>query len=172
VADLNTVVAALLDCARTALSKVTAGVPGRVCDVPGLLAWDGCDCGVLAVTVDRIYPSATFPVEAADVVLTSPCPPPYDAVDMTVTVLRCAPSPDDFGWPPSCDQLAAAAEVEFEDLEAIRGALACCLAVLTVTDTIAEWTLRDTTPAGPQGGCVGTGTHLTIGMINCACRVG
>ena len=38
--------------------------------------------------------------------------------------------------------------------------------------TVEEWTLRATDPAGPEGGCVGTDTHVTVGLMSCGCLVG
>jgi hypothetical protein len=167
---LNTVTGALRDCVRDALAATDAGTPDRVCNVPGLLAWDDCECGVLAVTVDRIYQSATFPNPASDQQLADvQCSVPYLAVDMTVTVLRCAPSPQGRELAPSCDTLAAAALSWFVDMDTVRAALGCCLADLYSADTVLGFALRDTTPAGPDGGCVGSETHLTVGVVNCLC---
>lgn len=167
--DLDTTVAALVSSVQAALDGTPGGRPERVCDVPGQLAWDDCQCGLLAVTVGRIYPSTTFPAEAADTQLTSPCPPPYEAVDVTVTVLRCAPTVDSRGNPPSCETLGAAAEIWAWDVEAIRAAVVCCLTGLVFDGTVENWTLRATDPAGPEGGCVGSTTTLTVGLLSCAC---
>jgi hypothetical protein len=172
VSDLNDVVAALITCVRDALAATAAGAPDRVCDVPGQLAWDACDCGVLAVTVTRMYPSVSFPQAAAGAALVGPCPPPYEATDLTVTVLRCAPSMDGYGNPPSCDLLDAATLTWTRDLDATRRALACCLVDLRDADTIVDFMLGESTPAGPEGGCVGVDTHLTVGLVNCLCPVG
>jgi hypothetical protein len=165
VATLDDVITALTGHVRVALAGTDAGAPARVCDVPGLLAWDGCDCGLLAVTVDRLYPAAVFPTEAVAGSLTGPCPPPYEVADLTVTVLRCAPGPDRRGNPPSCTALDAAALTWFRDLDAVRGAVAAALIGLRETDVVADFTLRDTVPAGPDGGCVGLDTHLSVGML-------
>lgn len=171
-AALDVVVAGLLNCVEAALAGTPGGPVGRVCDVPGLLAWDDCQCGLLALTVDRVFPSATFPTEAFDEILTAACPPPYEAVDLTVTVLRCAPNMDSRGNPPTCAQLAAAAEVWAFDIEAVRGAIVCCMAGLVGAGTVEEWTLRATDPAGPEGGCVGADTHVTVGLMACGCLAG
>jgi len=169
---LDQVVAVVLDCVGSALAGTAAGRPGRVCTVPGLLAWDGGDCGLLAVTVDRVYPSSTFPVEAQAVELAGPCPPQYEVAELTVTVLRCAPTIDSAGRSPSCTALDRSANTWFRDMDATRAALGCCLAGLRDVDTVAEFVVRDTTPAGPEGGCVGSDTHLTVGFVACLCPTG
>lgn len=165
---VGAVVGGLLDAVNAGLAGTPACAPGRVCTVPGTLAWDDC-CGTLAVTVDRIYPSAVFPTEAVDSQLVAPCPPAYEAVDMTVTVLRCAPSPNEVGDPVPCAELAAAAEVWAYDVEAVRGAVTCLLGSLADSDVVAEWTLRATDPVGPNGGCVGSTTQVTVGLVACGC---
>lgn len=166
----DTVVAGLLDAAAAALAATAAGPVARACDVPGDIAADGCDCGLLAVTVERIYPSATFPDPAgADV---TPGCVPYLAADLTVTVLRCAPGPDMAGAGPGCVALDAAAAAWLLDAAAIRQALRCTLAALTATGVLAAWTIRAQTPNGPAGGCVGWDTRLTVAVPACLCPGG
>lgn len=169
---LDDTIDALLECVRVALAATDAGEPGRVCDVPGLVAADDCQCGQLTITIDRIYPSLQFPNEAPATALADQCTPPYEAYNLTVTVLRCAPTLDSRGNPPSCAVLDAAALAWFIDMDAVREALGCCLIGLRDADTIVDFTLRDTTPLGPDGACVGSDTHLTIGLVNCGCLAG
>ncbi len=92
----------------------------RRCDVPGTAAWDGCEdpcsgaaSGQLTVNVTRIYPSTTtFPSPDQTVRDLRNCqPPPVTAVEMVVTLLRCAPGPTEEGCPPGCDDLSEAARV-------------------------------------------------------------
>ena len=47
----------------------------------------------------RVYPSGSFPADASGDPFVDGCPLPYLAADVTVTVLRCAPMPDDYGNP-------------------------------------------------------------------------
>jgi hypothetical protein len=169
---LDDAIATLTARVQAALAATDAGPPARVCAVPGQLAWDDCQCGVLAVTVDHLYPSAAFPQQATGATLASPCPPAYEAAALTVTVLRCAPGPDQYGNPPTCAALTAAAITWFTDLDTVRAALACALLDLRDADTIVDFTLGDTVPAGPEGGCVGLDTHLTVGFVNCLCPTG
>lgn len=166
---LTTVPAALLECVRAALAGTAAGAPERVCVVPGQLAWDECDCGLLAAVVGPIDQSSTFPQPASDADRVSACPPAYQSVNVTITVLRCAPQPEGAALAPTCAALDAAALTWFTDMDAVRTALACCLRDLRAADTIADFVLADTVPAGPEGGCVGSDTRLTFGVTNCLC---
>jgi hypothetical protein len=170
VTGLDTVLDTLTARVQAALAATDAGPPARICAVPGQLAWDDCRCGVLAVTVEHLYPSAAFPQQATGTALAGPCPPAYEAAAVTVTVLRCAPG--QYGNPPTCEALTAAAITWFTDLDAVRATLACALLDLRDADTIVDFTLGDTVPAGPEGGCVGLDTHLTVGFVNCLCPAG
>jgi hypothetical protein len=163
------VVAAVLECARAALANTPAGQPGRVCDVPGQLAWDDCQCGLLAVSAPRLFPATRFPLESVDTDLVAPCPPPYEAAELTVTVLRCAPNPDSAGNPPTCDALAAAAVTWARDVQVLRDALGCCLAQMVAAGTVEAGVVQASAPTGPQGGCVGSETTLAVALPNCLC---
>lgn len=169
--QLDAVVTALLECVRVALAATAAGQPDRVCEVAGELAWDDCDCGVLAVGVDRLYPSRVFPQEASAADFASGCQLPFLVADLTVTVLRCAPGPDRAGGSPSCPALDTAARTWLVDADAVRRSTACCVADLRAADTVAEFTLRDQIPLGPEGGCVGSAYHLSVALDNCGCLV-
>jgi len=161
--------AALRDAVTAALAASTVGPVDRACVVAGSPTGDGCDCGSLALTVTQVYQSTAFPNPAADFQLTANCPPPYVAVDVTVTVLRCAPLPVGNVLAPTCAALAAAAVVWFVDAETVRAALGCTLAQLAATGRLLGYALRDTTPSGPEGGCVGSDTKITLGLPNCFC---
>lgn len=85
------------------------GCPCRACVVPGASAWDGCNdlCGArdpggqLTVHVARIHPTVAFPLEDRQVQGVRNCAAPTAiAVDLVVTLLRCAPTLDESGCPP------------------------------------------------------------------------
>lgn len=161
---LYTAAAALLACVRATLAVTVAGVPDRVCLVPGELAWDECDCGLLAVTVGRVYPSSTFPTDVSLDPRQVDCAPPYTVADVTVTVLRCAPTVDEAGNPPTCDDLAAAAATWRADAAAVLTGVACCLPDLVDAGRIEQYRIGDLTPLGPEGGCMGSELRVTIGL--------
>lgn len=153
-----------------ALAGTPEGIPERVCLlVPGDIAADGCDCGQLALTIQRRYGSYTFPVEATGDEAAAGCPPPILVGIVTLTLLRCVPGPDDDLNPPSCAALQAAAEGQDIDIATIRRTLACHLAELADQDQILHYTIGATVSNGPSGNCGGSDTTITIGVNNCGC---
>jgi hypothetical protein len=165
--------AALRDCvADTLEASATAGLPERVCVVPGAIAWDDCQCGQLAVTVTRLYPSNRFPQElsgqGSDV--PSRCGAALLGVDLTVQVVRCAPSPTDADPAVACAALEATAQMVLDDAYWTRVGVVCCLRDLEDETTITDWLVRAQTPAGPQGGCVGSDLAVTVAVpYDCPC---
>lgn len=147
-----------------------AGLPSRVCVVPGSIAWDECPCGQLAIAVTRTYPSAQFPRELGGDGLTdqTQCGWPYMIADLTVQAVRCAPSPNERGEPPSCDALAYSSQIVLADAHAVMAGIRCKLADLESDRTIEDYVIRPTTFIGPQGGCVGSELGLTVG-VNYGC---
>jgi hypothetical protein len=167
------VVTGIGECIRAELAATDAGAPERVClSVPGAIAWDGCDCGQLALTVNRIYGSRTFPAEGADVANEQSCGMPLAVADVTVSVVRCVAGPDDQGNPPSCEQLLADARTWHADVYAVRHAVACCLRDMVDNNQVVEWQLNATAAAGPEGLCAGSTTQMFIGLDACLCPPG
>lgn len=153
-----------------ALAETPAGRPERVCLlVPGAIAADECDCGQLALTIVRKYGSDNFPVEANRDESIPGCPPPILCAVVTISLLRCVPNPDDEGNAPSCDALQAAAATQDVDDATIRAALYCRLAALAQAETIVGYMVGATTATGPDGGCGGSDTTITIGVDNRWC---
>lgn len=153
-----------------ALADTDAGAPVRGClIVPGGIAADGCDCGQLALTVVRKYPSVDFPAEATVDEANAGCPPPLLAAVVTVSLLRCIPGMDDNGTPPSCEDLQAAAIIQDIDDAVIRRTLACYLMDLADQGAIVGYVIGATVANGPQGNCGGSDTTVTIGINNCGC---
>lgn len=153
-----------------ALAETAAGRPERVCLlVPGSIAADECDCGQLALTIVRKYASDTFPVEANRDESVPGCPPPILCAVITISLLRCVPNPDDDGTPPACDALQAAAVTQDVDDATIRATLYCHLSGLVQAETLVGYTIGATTASGPDGGCGGSDTTITIGVDNRWC---
>ncbi|WP_228980126.1 hypothetical protein [Streptomyces sp. DH12] len=172
----------VLGCVCAALEVTAAevegqpGCPCRVCVVPGQPAWDSCDdpCtgetgGQLTVHVARIYPSTTFPTEDREVRGVRSCtPPPVTAVELVVTLLRCAPLPTEDGCPPSCDELGAAARTLHLDATTIYNALLCCLPGTSTRRRGRRFVLGAQRTLGPEGGCVGIEQRATVALPGCA----
>lgn len=169
-----------LDVAAAA-DEAQPGCPDcRACVVPGAVAWDSCDdpCGPeaggqLSVSVVRLY-SATldgFPSEARPVYGVRGCvPPPITAVELAVTLLRCAPSFTENGCPPSCEELERAARVLHVDMVTVANALLCCLPSVDPSRPRGlRFVLGQQKTIGPQGGCVGLEQRVTVALSGCGC---
>lgn len=131
--------------------------------VPGQLAWDNCECGLLAIEWQNVSYTAVFPTPRQP--LADGCKP-YLALQLLVTVLRCAPSPDESGNPPTPEALHAAAIVNLDDVEAVMSGTAQAVATLEDNNVILQYALGGANPAGPQGGCVGVTQQIFLGFAN------
>lgn len=174
----------ILACVCVALDQAAMDVPGqpgcptcRSCLTPGAASWDGCEdpCqpaaevgGQLTVNVARIYPTTAFPVEDRDVRGLRGCTlPTYTAVELVITLLRCAPGPTEDGCPPSCEDLAAAARVLHVDMVAVYNALLCCLPDTAPTPRGRRYVIGGSKTLGPEGGCVGLEQRVTVALYGC-----
>lgn len=179
---LHDLAAAVLACVCVALNDVAAevegqpGCPCRACLVPGAPAWDSCtdpcgqdgEGGQLTVSIARWWPSVDFPARDQEVRGLRGCaPPPATAAEMVVTLLRCAPTVDERGCPPSCEELEAAARTTHVDAVTIYNALVCCLPS-TAGRRGRRFVLGEGKILGPQGGCVGVEQRVTVALPGCA----
>lgn len=156
---------AILTSVRGQLRVTPTGWPdsAREYVVPGQLAWDECECGLLAI--EWLSAPYSFGLPNTRQALADGCKPLL-ALQIQVTVLRCAPSPGTHGEPPSPEALAAAAETNLDDLEAVLIGTATAVKTLEETNVIVQYALNAPTPAGPEGGCVGVVQQLFIGFPN------
>lgn len=186
----------VLDCVCAALSATAREFPGfegcpcRRYVAPGSeVSWEGCDtvCGTtaqddaggqLTVSLVRVYESslARFPAQAVQIHSLKHCQvPPLTAVELEVTVLRCAPVGETPGGPvlpcgPSTTAWSDAARQQSTDILSVRRGLECCLAGTQVTPFTRDgrrFVIGDTRTVGPQGGCVGSVTRVTVLLEEC-----
>jgi hypothetical protein len=179
--SLHDLTQAVLTCVCQALTDAAAevegqpGCPCRACVVAGAPAWDGCEdpCsggagGQLTVHVARLWPSTDFPSRDQEVRGLRGCaPPPTTAAELVVTLLRCAPTLDDRGCPPTCEAMAAAARVTHVDAVTVYNALICCLPG-TAGPRGRRFVMGEGKIVGPQGGCVGVEQRVTVALPGCA----
>lgn len=135
-----------------------AGRPDRACVVPGDIAWDGCDCGILAVSPRSWFVSDAFP-DASDArgsLRVGPCDLPWLVGTIEVQIVRCAPSPDGNMLDVPCDKLDAAAEILVSDAYLTLRSVSVTLCELRNDEQIVDFVLGEQQTVGPQGGCVGT----------------
>jgi hypothetical protein len=156
---------AVLASVRGKLTATPTGWPSsaRSYLVPGALAWDDCQCGLLAIEWQTANYTAVFPNPRP--ILADGCKP-YLALQLLVTVLRCAPNPNDRGEPPTAEALHDAAIVNLDDVEAVLLGTSEATSTLESNHVILEYSLGQVAPAGPQGGCVGVTQQIYLGFAN------
>jgi hypothetical protein len=137
--------------------------PDRHSVVPGAIAWDECDCGLLAVSVARIFLTETFPDELSRRIGNA-CDAPYEVGEFVMQVVRCAPNADDPLAAPTTDELAASAQEVLRDAyEMLKGA-SVKLCEMNRARDISDFMLRPLTAQGPSGGCVGNELRAYVSL--------
>lgn len=135
----------------------SGGVPSnmRVCLlVPGNIAWDACECGQLAQSIQLDYHSVRFPVDSSQEQIES-CAQPI-AYQVVASLLRCVPGmTGNPPRPPTCAKLLDAALVLEADAFALRNAVECCLLSLRDTYVITDFRVGQVVRVGPDGNCAG-----------------
>lgn len=175
----------LLGCVCVALDQTAdridgqPGCPCYACVVPGPPAWDHCDGegagnespGQLTVHVGRIYPTTAtdFSAEIRQVQGVKKCSTLMTAAELYVTLLRCAPGPDQNGNPPPCEEQAAAARTLHTDMATVWNALLCCLPETGTRRRGPQYVVGPQRVLGPQGYCVGLEQKVTLMLPSCLC---
>ena len=144
-------------------------MPDRFCAlVPGEVAWDNCQCGQFAQTIESVFGSNSFPTPATDTRQT-PCGPNLTVVVVRASLVRCVHGVSDDGRPPSCAALLADALTLEDDRWAVRRGVACHLADLRAAYTVVDFALDASTTLGPSGGCAGSELtyRFALGALCC-----
>lgn len=137
--------------------------PDRHSVVPGSIAWDECDCGILAVSVAQVFLTEQFPDQLARRVGNA-CDAPYEVAEVVIQVIRCAPNPDDQLRAPTTAELDASAQEVLRDaFEILKGA-SVKLCEMNRDREIADFMLRPLTAQGPSGGCVGNELRAFVSL--------
>jgi hypothetical protein len=159
------VAAAVLAAVRTALASGPTPVPTRVGVVPGAIAWDNCEqCGVLAVSLARVFLSDDFPAEAGFTPQGN-CSSAWLVGNFTLQLVRCAPVPDATGSGPTVTALDASAQVVMADASLVLATVACSLADLVAADQIVDYVVRQQLMVGPEGACVGSQVDFLVAVV-------
>lgn len=169
-----TVATQILSAASTALTGSSSGPVNRVVMSPGIeIAFDECECGLLALTTGNAFPArGPMLTNAGDVFLN--CEPEVLGVAFNLVIARCVPivAPNDDTQAPTPAQLITAFAAQEEDAFLVREAVANVLCALASppTPTIAAWVINDRTPLGPLGGCAGTQLTFKVAWYrDCHC---
>ena len=137
--------------------------PDRHSVVPGAIAWDECDCGLLAVSVARIFLTETFPDELSRRIGNA-CDAPWEVGEIVIQVVRCAPNPDDPLTAPTTTELDASAQEVLRDAYEMLYAVSVKLCEMNQAREISDFMLRPLTAQGPGGGCVGNELRAYVSL--------
>lgn len=137
--------------------------PTRHSVVPGAIAWDECDCGLLAVSVAQIFLTETFPDPLARRVGNA-CDAPWEVAELVIQVVRCAPNPDDPMTAPTTAELDTSAREVLTDAYEMLSAVSVKLCEMNAARDISDFMLRPLTAQGPSGGCVGNELRAYVSL--------
>lgn len=136
--------------------------PDRHGVVPGAIAWDECDCGLLAVSVGAIAVTETFP-DPLTRRIGNACDAPYEAAEIIIQVVRCTPTVD-AGNAPTVAQLDSSAQEILRDAYQMMKAVSVKLCEMNAARDIADFLMRPLTPQGPTGVCGGNELRAVVGL--------
>lgn len=148
---------------RLAIRADLTTLPDRSSVVPGAIAWDACDCGLLAISVNRIHLSDTFPLPLADKI-GSRCDAAWEVGEYVVQLIRCAPNPDADDLAPTPAQLDASAQEILTDAYELLQSVSSTLCQLYDAHSIIDFFINPLTAQGPSGGCVGNELRFLVGL--------
>jgi hypothetical protein len=150
-----------------------SGAVKRVTVVPGdAVAWDGCDCGQLALVTGQRYHSRQLWQQASDIAY--PCVNAAVVVPFTLSLVRCTPGPDANGKPPKPADLAAAFAIQEADAYHLWSAVPCALRAvmvgMTQTPLIADFIVNTLDVVGASGDCAGVQLNFKVAWWDeCGC---
>jgi len=136
----------------------------RVSVVPGLIAWDGCDCGALYLMVNQTYDSEDFPMQKVLADLSMGCGAPYEASELVLQVMECAPTPQGNSNTTTVQAEDEAARLVRRDAYEVRLAVRAFLCQARNAEEITDFIMDVQIVQGPSGGCVGTELRFRVGL--------
>jgi hypothetical protein len=148
----------------SALAASAGGSVQRACVVPGDIAWDECDCGLLAISPNRWFLSDTFPASTGPGSRNGPCELAWLVGELVIQVIRCAPNPRQGATSPTCAQLSAGAQVLVSDAYVTLATTLRILCELKEQGRIIDFSLNDEITRGPEGGCVGVELRAQVAV--------
>ena len=142
----------------------TTAAYGRVSVVPGLIAWDGCDCGALYLMVNQTYACETFPMQKTEADLSEGCTALYEAAEFVLQVMQCAPSPQGHSNAPTVAAQESAAQLVRQDAYETYRAVNAFLCSARETRDVEDFIVDAQMVQGPSGGCVGTELRFRVAL--------
>lgn len=165
----------MLEAVGEALEADTAGgKPARACVYNGgtAVAYDDCCDGQLWVAWGRTIPSdwkqqsfGRYPTASPRAVAGFSKCLTMVAIDYEVGILRCAPTLDEHGNPPSAEEIEASARQMHEDAWVILRATLTQLDAWEHGGTFVSWEAQ--VPIDDNAGCVGSLLRFSVGHPIC-----
>jgi hypothetical protein len=155
----------LLGCLTLTLAD-HPNVPAEICLRAGDVAYDIgpngdlCCSGLAWVKLRRYFQSDSLP---NPITTDAKCNHTRWALELEMGVLRCYPSGDAEGNPPSCAEHEAAVVQLDEDAQAMRQALCCFRGTPFAREVVAG----EYTTDGPLGGCI-AGIQPLFVLLDCS----
>ena len=137
--------------------------PDRSGVVPGAIAWDECDCGLLAVSIARIFLTETFPDELTRRVGNA-CDAPWEVGEIVIQVIRCVPGATDQTLAPTVAELDASAQGLARDAYEMLKAVSVKLCEMNDARDISDFMLRPLVAQGPTGVCGGSELRAYVAL--------
>lgn len=147
---------------RLAIMADLTTLPDRSSVVPGAIAWDECDCGLLALSVARVYLSDQFPNPLT--VRAGACDAAWEVAEVVVQLIRCAPGATDTTLAPTVAELDASAREILTDAYELLRAVSVKLCEMKADGDIIDFFLNPLTAQGPSGQCVGNEVRFLVGL--------
>lgn len=140
----------LLDDTQTALAAGPTKVPERRGVTAGQISWLG-QCDQLIVAIGNTWLTSSFPNPASQDAL-GLCAGTTLGCDLTLALVRCFPTVDATGNPPSTDSLDATAQILGADQQVLGEAVPCSLGNQVTDGLIMDYTVSGLNMVGPDGG--------------------
>lgn len=137
---------------------------GRVSLVPGLIAWDGCDCGALYLTINQTYDCEDFPMQKVTNDMSDGCGAPYEASELVLQCMECAPTPQGNSNSTTVEDEDKTARLVRRDAAQVRKAVRAFLCQARNNDDVTDFIMDVQIVQGPSGGCVGTELRFRVGL--------
>lgn len=149
---------------RTAVHNELSTVPERSGVVPGAIAWDACDCGILAVSIAQVYLSDVFPDDLVTRTAAAGCDAAWEVGELVIQVIRCAPNPPGQQLHPTVVALDDSARlVAIDAFEALKSTSVELCQMREARDVV-DFMIRPQVVQGPEGGCVGSELRVWVAL--------
>lgn len=148
---------------RLAIMAELTTLPARSSVVPGAIAWDACDCGLLAISLARIHLSDTFPTQLTTRV--GACDAAWEVGEYVVQLIRCVPGADGVAnLAPTTAELDASAQEILQDAYELLKSVSEKLCEMKRDHDIIDFFLAPLTSQGPSGNCGGNELRFLVGL--------